>query len=314
MVHNPYDDANSSDDPRKAKLRDQAQQQFIAQLQQRIANQSAKIEELENHIQTINAVINEKNSELEGYSQRLEEQRYYHEEDKKSRKDREHELTKTLQQKELEVKKLKETPAPQMEATFPVVEATSVGNQINEFLEKLMAYYKQPTNDAFVLSIRDLIKYCGSQGTVEQQILGLLLQSEMPMTEEDLVQRLNADVPTVNRSLFRLTQKENVKKVGQGYVIISSDFAEMTDISKNWSSLAPEHIYENLLSVVYVGGSREDLIDAFTKARDALMEMGALSTLATHEMSQQVDRIKKHPVEIQELVDTIEKSKSMIKE
>ncbi|MBY9001905.1 MAG: hypothetical protein KGD64_13385 [Candidatus Heimdallarchaeota archaeon] len=314
MVHNPFDDANSSDDPRKAKLRDQAQQQFIVQLQQRIANQSAKIEELENHILTINTTISNKDSELENYSKRLEEQRYYHEEDKKSRKDREHDLTKELQQKEIEIKKLIESPAPQMENTYPPEEATAVGNKVNEIVEKLMAFYKRPTNDVFVHSIKDLVKYCGSQGTIEQQILGLLINSEMPMTEENLVQQLNTDVPTITRSLFRLLQKENIKKVGQGYVIISSDFAEMTDISKNWGSLAPEQIYENLLSVVYVGDNREELTDAFTKARDALMEMGALSTLVTHEMSQQVDRIKKHPIETQELVDLIQKWKSTIKE
>ena len=96
--------------------------------------------------------------------------------------------------------------------------------------------------------------------------------------------------------------------------IVSSDFAEMTDVTRNWGSLAPEQIYENLLSVVYVGGSREELLDAFAKARDALMEMGALSTLVTHEMSQHVDKIKKHPIETQELVEIIQKWKSAIKE
>ena len=53
MVHNPYDSEESIDDPKKAKLRDQAQQQFIAQLQQRIANQTAQIEELHNQISQI---------------------------------------------------------------------------------------------------------------------------------------------------------------------------------------------------------------------------------------------------------------------
>ncbi len=315
MVHNPFDDENSTDDPRKAKLRDQAQQQFITQLQQNIANQSAKIEELEAQILEIKEIINQKDSELEEYSKRLEEQRYYHEEDKKSRKDREHELTKLLQQKELEIKKLKEAPIPQ-ESSFPAQEVSTsvVGNKVNEFVEKIMAYYRKPTNDVFVRSLQDLVKHSSSQGTIEQQILGVLLKSKMPLSEEHIMQQLNPEVPTINRSLFRLVQQENIKKVGQGYVIISSDFAEMTDITQNWGSLAPEQIYENLLSVVYVGGSREELLDAFAKARDALMEMGALSTLVTHEMSQHVDKIKKYPIETQELVEIIQKWKSAIKE
>ena len=316
MVHNPFDDENSSDDPRKAKLRDQAQQQFIAQLQQRVANQSAKVEEVEAQMLEVNKIIDQKDSEMENYSKRLEEQRYYHEEDKKSRKSREHELTKSLQQKELEIKKLKETPIPSQESSFPAQETSTpaVGNKVNEFVEKIMAYYRKPTNDVFVQSLQDLVKHCSSQGTIEQQILGVLIKSEMPLIEEKIIQQLNSDIPTINRALFRLVQQENIKKVGQGYVIISSDFAEMTDVSLNWGGLAPEQIYENLLSVVYVGGSREELLDAFTKARAALMEMGALTTLVTHEMSQQADRIKNYPIETQELVEIIQKWKSVIKE
>ena len=316
MVHNPFDDENSSDDSRKAKLRDQAQQQFIVQLQQRIANQSAKVEELEAQMLEINKIIDQKDSEIENYSKRLEEQRYYHEEDKKSRKDREHELTKLLQQKELEIKKLKEAPNPPQVSSFPAQEASTsvVGNKVNELVEKIMAFYKKPTNDIFVHSLRDLVKHCSSQGTIEQQILGALINSEMPLIEENIIQQLNSDVPTISRALFRLVQQENVKKVGQGYVIVSSDFAEMTDVTRNWGSLTPEQIYENLLSVVYVGGSREELLDAFAKARDALMEMGALTTLVTHEMSQQVDRVKNYPIETQELVEIIQKWKSAIKE
>ncbi len=316
MVHNPFDNENSSDDPRKAKLRDQAQKQFIAQLQQRIANQSAKVEEVEAQMLEVNKIIVQKDSEIENYSKRLEEQRYYHEEDKKSRKDREHELTKLLQQKELEIKKLKETPIPHQQSSFPAQEASTsvVGNKVNEFVEKIMAYYRKPTDDVFIHSLQDLVKHCSSQGTIEQQILGALIKSEMPLIEENIIQQLNSDIPTINRALFRLVQQENIKKVGQGYVIISSDFAEMTDVTRNWGSLAPEQIYENLLSVVYVGGSREELLDAFAKARDALMEMGALTTLVTHEMSQQVDRVKNYPIETQELVEIIQKWKSAIKE
>ena len=94
MVFNPYDSDDSNDDPRKAKLREQAQKEFITQLQQRIAVQSSKIEELEAHIQKLNIVIREKDQELANYSKRVEEERIYFEKDKKARSDREHELQK----------------------------------------------------------------------------------------------------------------------------------------------------------------------------------------------------------------------------
>ena len=59
--------------------------------------------------------------------------------------------------------------------------------------------------------------------------------------------------------------------------------------------------------MVYVGSNREELVDAFTKARDALMEMGALTTARRHELSQLLEKVKNHPIESQELIDTIQK-------
>ncbi|NPD88499.1 MAG: hypothetical protein HGN29_07235 [Asgard group archaeon] len=315
MVFNPYDSDDSNDDPRKAKLREQAQKEFINQLQQRIAVQSAKIEELNADIQKINVVITEKDQELANYSNRVEEERMFFEKDKKARSDREHELQKTVQQLELEIEKLKQaTPAP-VQSIAESIESTPqvepiISDKTNDIIAKLMAYFKKPTNDAFVLSLRDLIEYSGKEGTIDQKILGLLLKAEKPLSEEHIIQQLILDPNQINRAIFRLLQKENIKKVGQGYVVSSSDFAEMTDVTQDWKSLPPEQIYENLLSVVYVGSDREDLVTSFTKARDALMENGALTTLKTHEISQLIERIKKYPLESQELVDIIQKWKS----
>lgn len=314
MVFNPYDSEDSNDDPRKAKLREQAQKEFIAQLQQRIAVQSAKIEELNGDIQKLNIVITEKDQELANYSKRVEEERIFFEKDKKARSDRERELQKTVQQLELEIEKLKQaepTPVQSIAATIesPSQVPVAVMDTTNDLVAKLMAYFKKPTNDAFVLSLRDLIEYSGKEGTVDQKILGLLLKAEKPISEEVITQELNLDLNQINRALFRLLQKENIKKVGQGYVVSSSDFAEMTDVTQDWKSLPPEHIYENLLSVVYVGSDREDIVTSFTKARDALMESGALTTLKTHEMSQTIEKIKKYPIETQELINLIQKWK-----
>jgi len=315
MVFNPYDSDDSNDDPRKAKLREQAQKEFISQLQQRIAVQSAKIEELDNHIQKLNIVITEKDQELANYSKRVEEERIFFEKDKKARSDREHELQKSVQQLELEIEKLKQektTPVQSVAATIesaPAVQPT-ISDKANDLIGKLMAFFKKPTNDAFVLALRDLIEYSGKEGTVDQQILGQLLKAEKPLSEEAIVQQLLSDPTQINRAIFRLIQKENIKKVGQGYVVSSSDFAEMTDVTQDWKSLPPDQIYENLLSVVYVGSDREDLVSSFTKARDALMESGALTTLKTHEMSQLIEKIKKYTVESQELISIIQKWKS----
>jgi hypothetical protein len=320
MVFNPYDSDDSDDDPRKAKLREQAQKDFISQLQQRIAVQSAKIEELNDHIQKLNIVLKEKDQELANYSKRVEEERIFFEKDKKARSDREHELQKTVQQLELEIEKLKQEKATPVQPISAEIESTptvqptpqpsvqqTILDKINDFIAKLMANFKKPTNDAFVLALRDLIEYSGKKGTVDQQILGLLLKTEKPLSEEGIVQQLMIDPTQVNRAIFRLIQKEFIKKVGQGYVVSSSDFAEMTDVTQDWKSLPPERIYENLLSVVYVGSDREDLVTSFTKARDALMESGSLTTLKTHEMSQLIEKIKKYRVESQELIDIIQK-------
>ena len=315
MVFNPYDSDDSNDDPRKAKLREQAQKEFISQLQQRIAVQSAKIEELDADIQKLNLVITDKDQELTNYSTRVEEERMFFEKDKKARSDREHELQNNVQQLELEIEKLKQEPSAPVQSIAATIESTpqvqpTISDKTNDFIALLIAYFKKPTNDVFVLALRDLIEYSGKEGTIDQKILGLLLKAEKPLSEEHIIQELILNPNSINRAIFRLLQKENIKKVGQGYVVSSSDFAEMTDVTQDWKSLPPGQIYENLLSVIYVGSDREDLVTSFTKARDALMESGALTTLKTHEISQLIERIKKYPIESQELIDIIQKWKS----
>lgn len=316
MVQNPFDDENSKDDPKKAKLRSQAQQQFIQQLQQRIANQSNRIEELQVEISKLNQVIQNKDLEIQKYSKKVEEERMFFEQDKKARSDREYELQKIVQQKELEINKLqKSLPQATISPPTPLHEPSSessVSNipeldlgPVNNFVDTLMAYYKKPTDDIFVSSLRDLAIHCSESGTTDQQVLGLLLKAEMPMTEDEIKQKLQIEPQDISRAIFRLTQKNFIKKVGRGFAVISSEFAEMTDISKNWRGLTPEQVYENLMSVVYVESDKNELIQAFTKARDALMEMGILATQRRHEISQIIEKIKRHPVTNNELTETI---------
>ncbi len=311
MVHNPFDTEDSSDDPRKAKLREQAQREFIAQLQQRIANQTAAIEDLQKQIVDLNSVIAQKDQELTNYSSRVGEERMFFEQDKKARSDREHELQNMIKEKEKEIEQLKNRQIPPAPIAEVIVEKKDdLSDPTNDYISKMMSFFKRPTNEIFVEALTNLIEYSGEDGTDEQRILGVLLKDEMPQTEEIITQKTNLNPQEVNRAFFRLVQKENVKKVGKGYVVISSDFAEMTDVSQNWGGLAPEQIFENLLSVVYVGSNREELVDAFTKARDALMEMGALTTTKRHELSQLLEKIKRHPIESQELIDVIQQWKS----
>ena len=311
MVHNPFDTEDSTDDPRKAKLREQAQKEFITQLQQRIANQTAALEDLQKQIIDFNTVIAQKDQELVGYSKRVEEERLYFEQDKKARSDREYELQNIVKEKEKEIEQLKNiqvVPAPIPDII--VEKKVDLSDPTNDYISKMMSFFKKPTNEIFVDSLTNLIEHSGDNGTDEQKILGVLLKNEMPQTEEDIIQKTKLDPQEVNRALFRLVQKENVKKVGKGYVVMSSNFAEMADISQNWGGLAPEQIFENLLSVVYVGSNREELIEAFTKERDALMEMGALTTNKRHELSQLLEKIKRHPIESQELINNIQQWKS----
>ncbi|MCE7747395.1 MAG: hypothetical protein GPJ51_03295 [Candidatus Heimdallarchaeota archaeon] len=316
MVHNPFDDENSKDDPKKAKLRTQAQQQFIQQLQQRIATQSNRIEELQVEISKFNQVIQNKDLELQEYSKRVEEERMFFEQDKKARSDREHELQKTVQQKEMEINTLQESSSqttsspptplhePPSESSVSNIPELDLG-PVNNFVDTLMAYYKKPTDDVFVSSLRDLAIHCSESGTPDQQILGLLLKAEMPLTEDEINQKLKIEPQDISRAIFRLMQKNFIKKVGRGFAVISSEFAEMTDISKNWGSLTPEQVYENLMSVVYVESDKDELIQAFTKARDALMEMGVLATQRRHDISQIIEKIKRHPFTNKELTETI---------
>ena len=317
MVFNPYDNEDSSDDPKKAKLRNQAQQDYIAQLQQRIANQSNKIEELQIEISKLNEVINAKNQDIENYSLRIQEEREFFEQDKKARSDREYDLTKQLQQKEIELKKSLEqpstsyppTPAFSQPEEIPPVQEEKI-SQLDNYVETLMAHYKKPTNELFVNSLRDMIIYCSTKGSLDQQILGLLLKADKPLTEEELKQRISIDPQQISRAIFRLEQKTHIKKVGRGFTIISSEFAEMTDISTNWGGLTVERVYENLLSVVYVESNTAEIIDAFTKARDALMEMGALSATRRHDLSQILERLKRNQISSKELTNKIQEWKN----
>ncbi|MCG3216216.1 MAG: hypothetical protein KAS63_05835 [Candidatus Heimdallarchaeota archaeon] len=312
MVHNPYDTEDAKDDPKKSKLQVQAQQQFITQLQQRIANQSAKIEELQLQIDQSQQTSDKKDQELGEYSSRVEEERVWFERDKKARDEREYELQNTIKEKEEEILKLKEASSIAKVQALETQQlqsplGTPIGSQINVLIETMMAYYHKPTNDNFLKTLQQVIELSGSDGTIEHKILGFLLKADMPKTEEEIIQKLLLASQDVTRAIFRLSQNEKIKQVGRGYAVISSDFAEMADISQNWKSLSPGKIFENLMSVIYVEADSQQLITAFTNARDALMEMGVLSTSIIHEMSQAIEKLKRHPTDNNELVELIKK-------
>jgi len=213
MVFNPYDNEDSKDDSKKAKLRTQAQEQFIQQLQQRIAAQSSKIEELQVEISKINQVIQSKELELEGYSKKVEEERMFFEQDKKARDDREYELKKMVQQKEIELTEAQETspstsftpPTPPIETSVSEIPELDLG-PVNNYVDTLMAYYKRPTDDVFVTSLRDLVIHCSENGTPDQLILGILLKAEMPLTEDELKQKIRIEPQDITRAVKRLVE------------------------------------------------------------------------------------------------------------
>lgn len=311
MVETPYGSANG-DDVRKIRLQLQAQQEYIQQLQQRIAAQSNKIEALEAQIQQLHAIIAQKDAEIEQYSQRLQEQRYYADEEKKVYGDKVHSLQKELNAKEKEIIQLKRllTNLQSKEQTQPTPTEDST---INQYLEKLISYYKKPTSEQFVKSLQNLIKYCTSEGTLPHRVLGVLIKSKTPLTIEEIAQQLNESAANVQRAINQLLRSENVKKLGQGYICMSSDLIDVAPDQVDWSSASAEEIFKNLSSLIFTGADKDELIEAFTAARDRLMEIGALSPLTRHAMSQQIDKMKRYPIDINEIQTLIEKWKSEIK-
>ena len=311
MVESPYGNDNLGEDPRKMKLQVQAQQQYISQLQQRIAAQSNKIEELMAQIQQLQNIIAEKDAEIEQYSQRLQEQRYYAEEEKKIRNEKEHILQKQLNEKEREIRQLKQLLANVQEA--PSVQSSSIDSELHKYIEKMITHYKRPTTEDFVQALRGLLQYCTKNGTLEQRVLGVLLNSKVPLTIEEIAQRLNEHEAKIKQAIVHLVQEENVKKIGRGYTFMSSELVQAAPDEIDWSSASPEEIFNNLSALIYVGAEQDEIINAFTSARDRLMEIGALSPLTRHAMSQQIEKMKRYPINVEELQALLEKWKNEIK-
>jgi len=305
MVQTPYG-TDGDNDVRRLKLQLQAQEQYLSQLQQRVANQSSKIEELNNKIDELHLVIQEKDNQIANYSKRIEEERYWKEQDSQARDERENELKKKIRQQELEIDRLKKEQRLQSRNTqTPKLEPVK-SNEIEQYIETLIAYYSKPTKDEFIKALHSLIKYSTSNGTPSQRILGSLMKAKLPKKAEDFSSELNLDRNTIERELFNLEKKGLIKKIGKGYSVITSSFVEATDIKEDWASLSPKKILDNLKTIVTITGDKEQIIKAFDKARDSLMELGAISPLMRHSMSQQIERIKRYPLDIEETIGIID--------
>ena len=304
MVHTPYGADEAETDARKLKLQLQAQGQFISQLQQRVAKQSMTIEELQSQIQQLKQVIAEKDAELGQYSKRLEEERKYWEEDKKARTNRERELIKTIKEKEMEIRRLQEI-IDNFQRKSTNQSTMRIDQNVNKLLCILLAYSNKPTDTQFIDALRDLMSYIREHGTLEQKILGLLSKSDLPMSVDEISSHLRLDRNKVNIALQGLLREKLVKNIGKGYTVISSELISQSPREVDWSASSAKEILDQLSSMVFIAESNEELVLAFTKARDRLMELGALSPLTRHAMSQQINRIKSgnyDPAELQKLL------------
>ncbi len=310
MVHTPYGEDENTTDVRKLKLQQQAQQQFINQLQQRIAQQSQRIEALEQQIVELQQIIVNKDQELENYSKKMEEQRLYSDKDKKARKDREHELKMQIMERDAELSKTRNISTQKIQE---LESKPDIYGELNKLLNKIMVFYKKPTSDDFINSLKTLLKYCSTDGTLEQKLIGVLLKDEMPLSIEEILREIPDNKEEVSSALFRLVQEGNIKQVGQGYSPVTSEFAVKTDVTEEWTGLKTEEIFERLSTVIYVGSNKEDIIGAITKARDTLLETAKISPRIRHEMKTQIEKIKRHPLNPTELIDIINKWKEEIK-
>ncbi|MHA1222381.1 MAG: hypothetical protein ACTSP3_03765, partial [Candidatus Heimdallarchaeaceae archaeon] len=62
----------------------------------------------------------------------------------------------------------------------------------------------------------------------------------------------------------------------------------------------------------YAGGSSEELIEAFTRARDALMETAVLGTMKIHDISQTIEKIKRQTIDTPDLIEKIKSWKESL--
>ncbi|MHA1778978.1 MAG: hypothetical protein ACTSYN_05325, partial [Candidatus Heimdallarchaeaceae archaeon] len=218
---------------------------------------------------------------------------------------------KQLNEKEREIRQLKQLLANVQEVQ--PIQSSSVDPELNMYIEKMITHYKRPTTEDFVQALRGLLQHCTKNGTLEQRILGILLNSKVPLTIDEIAQKLNEHETKIKQAIIHLVQNENVKKIGRGYTFMSSELVQAAPDEIDWSAATPEQIFSNLSALIYAGAEQDEIINAFVAARDRLMEIGALSPLTRHAMSQQIEKMKRYPINVEELQALLEKWKNEIK-
>jgi len=313
VVRTPYGENGEGDnDVRRMKLQMQAQEQYMSQLQQRISHQSNMIENLNAEIAKLKQVIQQKDEEIERYSKRMEEERYWKEQDAQARNERENELKLKIRDLEIEIDRLKKETftKPKEEESFTPVHIET--EEIDRLLEELVTYYSKPTDDKFVNALTSLVQYCKKNGTVSQRILGVLSNSNLPKNAETLANELGVEKRKIDQLMFNLEKKGLIKQIGEGYALVTSSLVQATKIEEDWESVEPKKVFDNLKTIVTVSRDKEQIIKAFDKARDALMEAGALSPFMRHKMSQLIEKMRRKPIDVEEIIGIIEEWKEEI--
>lgn len=313
VVRTPYGaDGEEENDVRRMKLQMQAQEQYMSQLQQRISHQSNMIENLNAEIAKLKQVIQQKDEEIERYSKRMEEERYWKEQDAQARDERENELKLKIRNLEIEIDRLKKETfgKPKESESFTPVHIET--GEIENFLEELVTYYSKPTDDKFVTALTSLVQYCKKNGTASQRILGILSSSTLPKNSESLANKLGVEKKKIDQLLFNLERKGLIKQIGEGYALITSSLVQETNIEEDWENVEPMKVFDNLKTIVTVSRDKEQIIKAFDKARDALMEASVLSPFMRHNMSQLIEKMRRKPIDVEEILKTIDEWKEKL--
>lgn len=309
MAQSPYGTDGDETDIRRIKLQMQALNTQLQQLQHRISSQSSNIEELHGQIEELQQVIQKKDETIKEYKNALREQEKVYASAQKRFEEEKEELLKKLKDKDQTITNLETRHDAQLRE-FDQKRMKKL--EVNNYIDTLIAYYKKPTSEEFLDSLITLVKYCSDEGTPEQRVLGKIIQTNLPVKSDYILEQVAMDEGRVNRILETLKERNLIKKAGQGYLPLTSEFADVTNVSDDWSGFSAIEAIKNLKSLIMVGTEHETLSEAFVNVRDLLMQKGLLAPMDLHRFSRIINNLKRRPMDPNELIEVVEQIESKV--
>ncbi len=309
MAQNPYGIDGDETDLRRIKLQMQALNTQLQQLQHRISSQSSKIEELNEQIEELQQIIQKKDETIKEYKNALREQENVYASAQKRFEQEKEGFFKKLKDKDQTINDLEIRQDAQLRE-FDQKRMKKL--EVNDYIDTLIAYYKKPTSEEFLDSLIALVKYCSDEGTPEQKVLGKIIQTNLPVKSDYILEQVAMDEGRVNHILETLKERNLIKKAGQGYLPLTSDFADVTTVSEEWADFSEIEAIKNLKSLIMVGTEHETLSEAFVRVRDLLMEKGLLAPMDLHRFSTIINNLKRRSMDPNELIEVVEQIESKI--